>query len=121
MMRLAELTNMKPNEKDDLINLVLLVGKKLVATWKHYRDYFTLEDQLIEQAKAGEVIDTQSVQQISYSQDLYLEMDEFLVQFKSTLDYVVKFPVPLVLNAVSQLFASCEAKFQEHLDARRLS
>jgi hypothetical protein len=72
MMRLAELTNMKPNEKDDLINLVLLVGKKLVATWKHYRDYFTLEDQLIEQAKAGEVIDTQSVQQISYSQDLYL-------------------------------------------------
>jgi len=96
MMRLVELTDLKPDEKENFINMVLLVGKKLVATWKHYNIYSTLEDRLIEQAKAGEVIDNQSIRRISYSQDLYLEMDEFLVQFKSTLDYLVKLPVPLV-------------------------
>jgi hypothetical protein len=96
MMQLAELTDLKPGEKEKFINLVLLVGKKLVATWKHYHNYSTLENELIEHAKAGEVIDNQSIQRISYSQNLYLEMDEFLVQFKSTLDYLVKVPVPLV-------------------------
>jgi hypothetical protein len=96
MMRLVELTDLRPDEKENFINMVLLIGKKLVATWKHYNIYSTLEDQLIEQAKAGEVIDNQSIRRISYSQDLYLEMDEFLVQFKSTLDYLVKLPVPLV-------------------------
>jgi hypothetical protein len=96
MMRLVELTDLKPNEKEDFISMVLLVGKKLVATWKHYNNYATLEDALIEQARAGEVIDDKAIQRISYSQDLYLEMDEFLVQFKSTLDYLVKLPVPIV-------------------------
>ena len=96
MMRLVELTDLKPDEKENFINMVLLIGKKLVATWKHYNIYSTLEDRFIEQAKAGEVIDNQSIRRINYSQDLYLEMDEFLVQFKSTLDYLVKLPVPLV-------------------------
>lgn len=96
MIKLAELTDMKPNEKEQFINLVLLVGKKLAATWKHYNNYATIEDQLIKQAEAGESLEKQPVQRVSYSQDLFLEMDEFLVQFKSTLDYLVKLPVPLV-------------------------
>ena len=96
MMKFAELTDMKPNEKEQFTNLVLLIGKKLVATWKHYNAYSTVEDQLIKQAEAGESLEKQPVQRVSYSQDLFLEMDEFLVQFKSTLDYLVKLPVPLV-------------------------
>ncbi len=96
MMRLTELTDMKSDEKQKFLDMLLLVSKKLVATWKHYHAYVTIEDQLIQQAEAGEAIEKQSVQRISYSQDLFLEMDEFLVQFKSTLDYLVKLPVPLV-------------------------
>jgi hypothetical protein len=96
MMKLVEVTDLKSDEKEQFINLVLLIGKKLVATWKHYHNYETIEDQLIKQAEEGETLEKQSVQQVSYSQDLFLEMDEFLVQFKSTLDYLVKLPVPLV-------------------------
>lgn len=96
MIRIAELTDLKPEEKEQFINLVLLIGKKLVATWKHYHNYETIEDQLIKQVEEGEILEKQPVQRISYSQDLFLEMDEFLVQFKSTLDYLVKLPVPIV-------------------------
>src|SRR5574341_2232728 len=96
MMQLAELTNLTPDEKQRFMNVLLLVGKKLVATWKHYYAYTTLEDNLIKQAEAGPAIEKQTFQRISYSQDLFLEMDEFLYQVKSTLDYMVKLPVPLV-------------------------
>jgi hypothetical protein len=96
MMRLADHTDLKPDEKEKFINMLLLVSKKLVATWKHYNNYITIEDQLIKEAVAGKAIEHQMNQRISYSQDLFLEMDEFLVQFKSTLDYLVKLPVPLV-------------------------
>jgi len=96
MMRLADHTDLKPDEKEKFINMLLLVSKKLVATWKHYNNYITIEDQLIKDAEAGKAIEHQMNQRISYSQDLFLEMDEFLVQFKSTLDYLVKLPVPLV-------------------------
>lgn len=41
MMKLAEMTDLKPNEKEDFINIVLLIGKKMVATWKHYNNYCT--------------------------------------------------------------------------------
>jgi len=96
MMRLAELSDMTPDEGQRFMNILLLVSKKLVATWKHYNAYVTLEDSLIKEAEAGPAIESQSVQRVSYSQDLFLEMDEFLYQVKSTLDYMVKLPVPLV-------------------------
>jgi hypothetical protein len=96
MMRLVELTDLNSEEKQKFMNVLLLVSKKLVATWKHFHAYATLEDELIKEAEAGEAIEHQSVQRVTYSQDLYLEMDEFLYQVKSTLDYMVKLPVPLV-------------------------
>jgi hypothetical protein len=96
MMRLAKLTDMTTEEGQRFMDILLLVSKKLVATWRHYDAYVTLEDQLIKEAEAGPAIETQSVQRVSYSQDLFLEMDEFLYQVKSTLDYMVKLPVPLV-------------------------
>src|SRR5262249_47581245 len=33
---------------------------------------------------------------VSYSQELYLEFDEFLVQYKSSLDYLAKLPATLL-------------------------
>ena len=34
-------------------------------------------------------------EEIELSQDLFIEFDEFLVQLKSTLDHLVKVPVPI--------------------------
>src|SRR5439155_24062960 len=76
MMRLAELTNLTSDEGQQFMNVLLLVSKKLVATWKHYNAYATLEDILIKEAEAGPSIEKQTVQRVSYSQDLFLEMDE---------------------------------------------
>jgi hypothetical protein len=96
MMRLVNLTELKADEKKRFFDILLLVAKKLVATWKHFNAYSSLEDSLIEKAQASIAIEKQTLQHISYSQDLFLEMDEFLYQVKSTLDYMVKLPVPLV-------------------------
>ncbi|HLA95473.1 MAG TPA: hypothetical protein VK612_07115 [Pyrinomonadaceae bacterium] len=96
MLHLIEKTNLTNIEKDEFVNLMLLVAKKLVATWKHLREYERIEDELIEKARAGKAIEEEPVQRLNYSQDLFLEIDEFLVQGKSTLDYLVKVPVPIV-------------------------
>lgn len=96
MMRLVNLTELTPDEKKRFFDMLLLVAKKLVATWKHFNAYSSLEDSLIEKAKASIAIEKQPFQYVSYSQDLFLEMDEFLYQVKSTLDYMVKLPVPLI-------------------------
>ncbi len=94
MTQLATLTDLQHEELEQLLNLLLLVSKKLVAVWNHSHRYIEIEDSLMEQAEASVPLDQQL--KISYSQDLFLEFDEFLVQVKSTLDYLVRIPVPVI-------------------------
>jgi len=96
MTRIAELTDLGSEEKQEFMNLLLLIGKKLIGTWKQLQEYKAEEDRLTRVAKENPPIEKQAVQRVSYSLDLFLAHDLFLVQTKSTLDYLVKVPIPML-------------------------
>jgi hypothetical protein len=94
MLFILTQTDLNQEEFDRFLNSLLFVCKKLVAVWNHYHRYAEIEDVLV--AQANDSVGLAQEQKISYSQDLLLEFDEFLVQVKSSLDYLVKLPVPIV-------------------------
>lgn len=97
MMSIAQnYTDFSDAEFNEFVKHLLLVGKKMVATWSHLNRYVQLEDALIEAEEKNPPIETLDIQHISYSQDLFLELDEFLVQLKSTLDYLAKLPLSII-------------------------
>jgi hypothetical protein len=98
MLNVAERTEMNSKEKQDFMNLILLVGKKLIGVWRHLQNYIAVEEGLCEEAKKMEAMEKQKVQRVAYSLDLFLEFDGFYVQTKSTLDYLIKIPLPILGN-----------------------
>jgi hypothetical protein len=83
-------------DRDFALDLLVLVCKKLVGAWRHLDAYTQSEARLMEEESARDLDRVDDVASVTFSQDLFLEFDEFLVQVKSTLDYVVKIPVPIV-------------------------
>ena len=78
-------TDFTDDEFNNFLRELLLIAKKLVAVWKHKQKYIEIENSLIEIERKNEPVEKLDFQHISYSQDLALEVDEFLVQIKSTL------------------------------------
>jgi hypothetical protein len=97
MMELATLTDLRSEELQQFKNVILLVSKKLAAVWKHFEAYTIAQKGLVEEAKGAKPVSEQQV--VSYSQDLFLEFDEFLVQTKSALDYLMRVPLPIMGRA----------------------
>lgn len=93
---LTEYTTLNDTQKKDLFDLLVLVGKKLVSVYSHYQNYAIQEDKLIEAAKNNPIENDQKVVTVEPSQELFLEFDEFLVQLKSCLDYLVKIPAVVI-------------------------
>lgn len=97
MLRTADnFTDLSKAELDKFLMHLIMVAKKMAATWMHLDRYLQIETGLIEAAEASPPIETLDVQHLSYSQDLFLEVDEFLVQLKSTLDYLAQLPIEIV-------------------------
>lgn len=96
VVRLYAYTDLTEEEKKDLSDLLYFVGMKLVAVWRHLNNYKSIEDRLIKQAQRSTSIEKQAIKHIRYEQDLFLELDEFLVQLKSSLDYLVRIPRAIV-------------------------
>ena len=92
MVDLMEYTTFSDTEKQDLFNLMLLVARKLVAVWSHNQEYIAIEDKLIAEARRAPIMKGDSIEHLEYSQVLFTEFDEFLVQTKSALDHLVKIP-----------------------------
>jgi len=77
-------------ESQEMFNLLLVTSLKLTAVWKHKEAYVKLEDGLIATARAKPIDETQNVPvRLTTAQDLYLELDGLLVQFKSCLDHMI--------------------------------
>ena len=95
LMKHADLTN---QQRDSLFHLQILVAKKLVRVWQHHQAYLQAQNKLKEQAE--KVVYTEQLRElhIDCSDELFLEFDEFLVQVKSTLDYIVNVPKPIIGN-----------------------
>ena len=89
-------TDMDEKEQEHFINILILCGKKLAAVWKHMRDYGLIEDKLIKAVEQGPPLGGGEHVHFEENEDLFMEVDEFLVQLKSSLDYLVKTPIPIL-------------------------
>jgi len=93
-MVLAKATDFTDGEANLFLRILILVAKKLAFVWKHKSAFQNLEQRLVSdltsKAGQGEVPEGQDA-----SEDLFMEFDGFLVQVKSTLDYLVKIPIPI--------------------------
>lgn len=86
----AKCTDLKGEEMNDFIDLILLIARKMLSVYKHKEAYHADERRLEEKFKADPA--TPRV----HSQELFEEFDVFVVQIKSTLDHMVKIMRPML-------------------------
>lgn len=90
MVRFIQASNMTEHERKGVLNLMLLLALKLTAIWTHQQRYIEHEDRLILSAKLNPMdkrVNKPVV--VNVGQDLYLEVDGFVVQLKSLLDHMI--------------------------------
>jgi hypothetical protein len=92
-VQFAEQLTLTDEQKDRYVNALVMQAKKLFAVWTHL-DRFRREVERLKPIAPILDKDAPSTRfEMSYSQELYLEFDEFLVQYKSSLDYLAQVPV----------------------------
>ena len=96
---LLQHTDLTEDEKAHLFRICNFIAVKLAAVYGHLRQYTAVEDELIARVRAAPPPTPPVVRVVEVSQELFLELDEFLVQLKSTLDYLVKIPIPILGRA----------------------
>lgn len=89
-----QLTDLNEKEQQDLLHVLLYLGRKLAFTWNHLSRFGEIQGGLRRQVEATPA-SASVVIQIEYSEELFQEFDEFAVQLKSTLDHLVKIGVPV--------------------------
>jgi hypothetical protein len=87
---LLQYTDLKPEEANDFIELILLIARKMLSVWNHLQAYHKEVERLHERFAADPVL------QRVHSQELFEEFDVVVVQIKSTLDHLVKVMRPML-------------------------
>ena len=103
LYEISGFTTLTKEERERFLRLLLLVGKKLVATWRHLDRFQNIQDDLVTRFQNRPPIDPGRPIEIDTGQDLFIEFDEFLVQIKSSLDYLVKVPTAILGKGVWSL------------------
>ena len=88
---LLELSSLLPDKKAAIMRLIQVIAYKLVALWQHDQAFARIEAERIEASKK-EVQDKRDGHQIKMKviHQLWIEFEEFMVQFKSLLDHMAK-------------------------------
>jgi hypothetical protein len=77
-------------QKKEMFDLTLVTALKLCAVWHHMDRYNKQEDELMTSAYEKPIDQKENKPvRLATAQNLYLELDGILVQFKSTLDHMV--------------------------------
>lgn len=100
---MLDATSLDEESRLKFFRLCLLCAKKLVAVYKHLRTYKATDDRLLVKVQQQAALQTQQGDPhvyLEHAQELLIEFDEFLVQIKSTLDYLVKVPRLVLGEAV---------------------
>ena len=88
-------TDLLEKEQGDVLKVLLLVARKMVSVWQHMQKYKEEEARLISVVASASPMQDNTTR-LEYSQELFSEFDEFLVQIKSALDHLVKILVPVL-------------------------
>ncbi len=91
-VQMLQYTTLDETKKQDITQLLSLISYKMLAIWTHDQRYDAMEKKRIDAAEANPQDRRRADRSIvfEHAQDMYIELDEFLVQVKSTLDYMVK-------------------------------
>jgi hypothetical protein len=90
-LMLMVLTGSNGNDKEmqETTDLILAITLKLTADYQHMERYAKIEDEMIAEARANPITEDRTGPiRLKTAQELYLELDGFLVQLKSTLDHM---------------------------------
>ena len=87
---IAQTTDLTGEDLNDLLDLIILIARKMGSVWRHKEEYLDEEKRLIE----GYSSDTSATRE--HSEKLYDEFDVFAVQIKSTLDHLTKVMRPIL-------------------------
>jgi len=90
-----ELTDLSEQEVNQFFGILLYLCRKLASVWVHLERYRAVEKELVGKLRNATPPVNPQVLELEYSQELFQEFDEFLVQLKSALDHLVKAPVPI--------------------------
>jgi hypothetical protein len=91
-IELANATDLNERERENLFRVTQFIAIKLAALHNHKTRYGSVEDELVAKVRAAPPAEPMVHQRLEVSQELFLELDEFLVQLKSALDHVATVP-----------------------------
>lgn len=94
MLNLMQATTLTEEEKERFLRILTMVARKMATVWNHKQRFVAEQERLVAEIPTL-VLNPNLSSNIMLSQELFCEFDEFLVQLKSTLDYLVKIPVPI--------------------------
>lgn len=87
--QMAQQSNMTEKERADVFDLLHVIALKFVSIWTHNQRYDKRERELIAACEANPSDRRENKpMRFESAQDLYIELDGFLVQCKSVLDHV---------------------------------
>jgi len=89
-LNVAAHDDLAQTDGSDLIDLIVLLSRKLLSVWTHLQAYQAQERVLVQQAAGWPTTKRE------HSQELYEEFDVFSVQIKSTLDHLVQVMRPIL-------------------------
>jgi hypothetical protein len=87
--QMAQQSNMSEKERADVFDLLHVIALKFVSIWTHDKRYDKREKELIAACEANPSDRRENKpMRFESAQDLYIELDGFLVQCKSVLDHL---------------------------------
>jgi hypothetical protein len=94
MLNMTQATTLTEEEKGRFLNILIMVARKMASVWNHKERYIAEQNRLVALVP-NQTPNPNLSNTIILSQELFSEFDEYLVQIKSTLDHLVKIPVPI--------------------------
>jgi hypothetical protein len=95
-VRLTEHTSLSDKQKTAFLETLMMLARKVLAVWTHYHRFRKRQEALLPDIQVVDHDSPPSEVSFGYDQELFMEFDEFLVQYKSSLDCLAKIPAPLL-------------------------
>jgi len=98
VVQLLDATTLEQKRKEIFLESLLMLARKLLSVWTHLERFQKRQKELEPNCPILD-IDSPSSFEFAYDQELFIEFDEFLVQYKSSLDHLAKVTTPLLGKA----------------------
>src|SRR4030088_3061594 len=91
-VHLLDATTLEQKQKEIFLESLLMLARKLLSVWMHLERFQKRQKELEPNCPILDTDSASSSFELAYDQELFIEFDEFLVQYKSSLDHLAKVP-----------------------------